>query len=369
MSHELRTPLNVILGYSELLEIEQSLDAEQHSYVQEILKGSHHLLMLINQMLDIAPIESGHIALTLHPENISTIIEDCLALVSPLAKQKNINLRYQRDKEIVTLCDRTRLMQLLLNLISNAIKYNVNQGSVEINVVLIDSHHYVINIIDTGQGMPANKLSVIFDPFVRLKTDKEIEGTGLGLSIVQELLVLMGGSIEVKSESGVGSHFWIKMPLLTETDDQIASAITIPSIKQSTYQMPESLYPYRVLYVDDNAANLKLTAKMFRDYSHFQLVTVQDSTLAIAQALQEYPDIILLDINMPEMDGYQVLLALQANELLKAIPVIALSANSRAKDIERGLEAGFSYYLTKPVGKTRLIHTIEQVLGLNEVQV
>ena len=369
MSHELRTPLNVILGYSELLQMEQSLDAEQDNYVQEILKGSNHLLMLINQMLDMAPIESGHIALTLHPENISTIIEDCVALVSPLAKEKSINLHYYHDKDIVTLCDRTRLMQLLLNLISNAIKYNVNQGSVEINVVLNDSHHYTINIKDTGQGMPANKLSVIFDPFIRLKTHEEIEGTGLGLSIVQELLVLMGGSIEVKSELGVGSHFLIKMPLLTEVHDQLASATTLPSIKQSTYQMPESLYPYRVLYVDDNEGNLKLTAKMFRDYSHFQLITVQDSTLAIAQALLQHPDVILLDINMPEMDGYQVLLALKANEQLKAIPVIALSANSRASDIKHGLEAGFSYYLTKPVRQTRLIQTIEQVLGLKVVEV
>jgi PAS domain S-box-containing protein len=364
MSHELRTPLNVILGYSELLQMDNSITIEQLDFVQEILKGGNHLLQLINQMLDLSKIESGHIGLTLRSENISTIIDDCLVLTRPLAQKKTIKLRYQHKQDIFTLCDRTQLIQLLLNLIANAIKYNVNQGTVDISVELNDTKTYTIHVIDSGIGMDPERLAKVFDPYVRLTTTEDIEGTGLGLSIVQKLVKLMDGTIGVKSEQGVGSHFWITIPLMTDVDEPIASAIALPSTAKNTYQVPESTCQYQVLYVDDNASNLKLTANMFRSFSHLKLATVQDSTLAIAQALLQCPDVILLDINMPEMDGYQVLKAIQANDVLKTIPVIALSANSMVEDIERGRVAGFSHYLSKPVDQTVLIQTIDQVLGL-----
>ena len=364
MSHELRTPLNAILGYSELLQMDNSITTEQLDFVQEILKGGTHLLQLINQMLDLSKIESGHIGLTLRPENISTIIDDCLVLTRPLAQKKAIKLRYQHKQDIFTLCDRTQLIQLLLNLIANAIKYNVNQGTVDISVELNDTKTYTIHVIDSGIGMDPERLAKVFDPYVRLTTTEDIEGTGLGLSIVQKLVNLMDGTIGVKSEQGVGSHFWITMPLLTDVDEPITSAIRLPSTEKNTYKMPESSCQYQVLYVDDNASNLKLTANMFRAFSHLKLATLQDSTLAIAQALLQCPDVILLDINMPEMDGYQVLKAIKANDVLKTIPVIALSANSMVEDIERGRVAGFSHYLSKPVDKTVLIQTIDQVLGL-----
>lgn len=364
MSHELRTPLNVILGYSELLQMDNSITTEQLDFVQEILKGGTHLLQLINQMLDLSKIESGYIGLTLHPENISTIIDDCLVLIRPLAQKKTIKLRYQHKQDIVSLCDRTQLIQLLLNLIANAIKYNVNQGTVDISVELNDTKTYTIHVIDSGIGMDPERLAKVFDPYVRLTATEDIEGTGLGLSIVQKLIKLMDGTIGVKSEQGVGSHFWITLPLMTDVDEPIASATALPSTEKNTYQVPESSCQYQVLYVDDNASNLKLTANMFRAISHLKLATVQDSTLAIAQALLQCPDVILLDINMPEMDGYQVLKAIQAIDVLKTIPVIALSANSMVEDIERGRVAGFSHYLSKPVDQTVLIQTIDQVLGL-----
>ncbi|MEY3881313.1 MAG: hypothetical protein RIQ94_2109, partial [Pseudomonadota bacterium] len=359
MSHELRTPLNVILGYSEFLQADRSLDAEQLDFAEEISKGGKHLLALINQMLDMSHIESGHVVLSRHPENISALIDDCLNLVAPLAEQRHISLRYQPKHEIVTCCDRTRLIQLVLNLISNAIKYNVNQGTIDIDLELNDTNDYTIHVIDSGVGISHERLAKIYDPFVRLTTSADIEGTGLGLSITKKLVELMGGTIGVKSELGVGSHFWIKLPLLTNTHEQVALSIPAPS----SYQPIETSRHYQILYIDNNAKNLKLTKKMINTCPHLQLSTIQDPRLAIAQALDQRPDVILLDINMPEMDGYQVLSALQANEQLKTIPVIALTTNAMLNDIERGLAAGFSHYLTKPVKKIELIQTIDKFLA------
>jgi CheY-like chemotaxis protein/nitrogen-specific signal transduction histidine kinase len=361
MSHELRTPLNVILGYSELLQNDKSLTTGQLHYVQEISKSGEHLLALINQMLDISQIESGHVILAIHPENISSLIDKCLFLITPLAQQKAISLRYQAQHQIVTGCDRTKFIQLVLNLISNAIKYNVKQGSVDIRLELNDTKHYTIHVIDSGIGIASERLAKVFDPFVRLTTSDDIEGTGLGLSITQELVTLMGGTIGVKSELGVGSHFWIKLPLLTVVPGQSVSAMPTPS----TYQRPEITRHYQVLYIDDNAKNLELTQKMVNAVSHLQLSTLQDSRLTIKQALLLRPDIILLDISMPKMDGYQVLAALKANEQLNTIPVIALTANAMLNDIAEGLAAGFNHYLTKPVNQTVLIQTIDQALGLS----
>jgi PAS domain S-box-containing protein len=361
MSHEFRTPLNLVLGYSEMLKNNLLLDKKQQlDCVLEISRAGTHLLALINQMLDISQIESGQVILVTHPEDISTIIEECLCLVAPAAQKKAINLRYQATHQIVTGCDRTRLIQLILNLLSNAIKYNVNQGAVDISLELYDMNGYRIHIIDTGLGMEPERLAKVFDPFVRLTTDETIEGTGLGLNIAQELVVLMGGTIGVKSELGVGSHFWITLPLLKAVPEQ--SSLSIPSA--NTYQGPETSELYQVLYIDDNAKNLKMTQKMLNAYSHLQVSTLQNPKLAIKQALLKRPDIILLDINMPKMEGYQVLAALKAHEQLRAIPVIALTANAMLKDIERGRTAGFSQYLGKPIVQRLLIETIDQVLGL-----
>ena len=207
MSHELRTPLNVILGYSELLQEDKSLATEQLDYVQEISKGGEHLLALINQMLDLSQIESGHVILAIHPENISSLIDECLFLIAPLAQQRAISLRYQAKHPIVTACDRTRFIQLVLNLLSNAIKYNVKQGTIDISLERNDTNSYTIHVIDSGIGIASERLAKVFDPFVCLTTSDAIEGTGLGLSITQELVTLMGGTIGVKSEQGIGSHF------------------------------------------------------------------------------------------------------------------------------------------------------------------
>ena len=315
--------------------------------------------MLIRQMLDITQIETGNLALSLHAENISSIINDCVHLTTPLAKQQGISIRYQAQHELVSTCDRTRLIQLVMNLISNAIKYNVNHGTIDISLELNATTDYTIHVIDSGVGIDPKRLAQIFEPFVRLTPNEAIEGTGLGLCISKELIELMGGTIGVKSELGMGSHFWITLPVLIETQKQIAPALPVPST-----QHPESSQHYQVLYIDDNANNLKLVQRMINAYSHFQLTTLQDPTQAITQILLNPPDIILLDIHMPGMSGFDVLAALKAHEQLKSIPVIALTANAMSSDIERGLAAGFNQYLAKPVNQALLIQTIEQVLGL-----
>jgi len=296
----------------------------------------------------------------MHSENISSLIGECLSLASPLARKTAVSLRYQAKHEIVTNCDRIKLKQLLVNLISNAIKYNFKNGRVDISVELNDNNTYTIHVVDSGIGMTSEQLAKIFEPFMRLGVSADIEGTGLGLSICKELVELMGGSIGVKSELGVGSHFWLNLPLLIDNHEQIEHPIS----SSSTDQLPETSRAYQVLYIDDNAINLELIQQMANTFSHVHLSTLQDPTQVINQALLQRPNIILLDINMPDMDGFEVLAALKADEQLKSIPVIALTANAMMDDVKRGLATGFSDYLSKPVNRAQLIQRMDKVLGL-----
>ena len=210
--------------------------------------------------------------------------------------------------------------------------------------------------------MTPEQLAKIFEPFMRLGVRADIEGTGLGLSICKELVELMGGSIGVKSELGVGSHFWLNLPLLIDNHEQIERPIS----SSSTHQLPETSRAYQVLYIDDNAINLELIQQMANTFSHVHLSTLQDPTQAINQALLTRPDIILLDINMPDMDGFEVLAALKVDEQLKSIPVIALTANAMMDDVKRGLATGFSDYLSKPINRAQLKQRMDKVLGLTE---
>ena len=361
MSHEFRTPLNVILGYAQLLAMDGELSVDQKDYLSEIEKGGNHLRMLINDMLDMAKIEAGHVSLVNKFENIPTIIEECLGLSNALAKLKDISLHYQSTTDINTFCDRTRLIQLLLNMISNAIKYNAIGGRVEITTELSDSNWYIISICDTGRGISADKLGTIFEPFNRLTTDTDTdtEGTGLGLTISRHLVELMGGTLGVNSEIGFGSHFWIKLPLIEDNNEHLplSTATHFTPLDTDLYLTTKSC---QVLYVDDNASNLKLIEKQLNVYPFIEMTTLQSSTKTVAQVLAHRPDVIILDINMPKMNGYQVLAALQADDRLKSIPVIALTANGMLDEQDRGLAAGFSFYLTKPVDKQELMDAINR---------
>ncbi|MHB0917820.1 MAG: ATP-binding protein, partial [Thiobacillus sp.] len=347
MSHELRTPMNAILGFGQLMEYDATLPDEHQDNVQEILKAGHHLLELINEVLDLSKVESGHVDLSLEPVEVCLVVEVCLALVGPLADQRDIQLSHKGLKGKAVRADRTRLKQALLNLLSNAIKYNRDGGSVRIEVQLEGADRLRIRVSDSGLGIPAGRLKELFQPFSRLDAENsDIEGTGIGLTITQRLVEMMGGAVGVESEAGAGSTFWIELPLESVADvaqdrpglvDDGAAPIRLEAAQ------------HVVLYIEDNPSNIKLIAQILGRRPHVHLLTAHTPELGIELAQSRRPELILLDINMPGMDGYQVLEVLKADARLQAIPVVAITANAMPRDIERGRAAGFADYLTKPI--------------------
>ncbi len=363
MSHELRTPMNAILGFGQLIECDASLPEEHQDNVREILKAGHHLLELINEVLNLAKVESGHIDLSLEPVDVCTVVEDCLGLVRPLADRRDIRLSHDGLKGARVRADRTRLKQALLNLLSNAVKYNRERGSVRVDVLPDDSGHLRIRVADTGAGIPADRLSELFQPFNRLDAEhSDIEGTGIGLTITRRIVEMMGGTAGVESEVGVGSSFWIELPLESTPDSEpvldregSANARVIPT-------QPVVAEQHVVLYIEDNPANIKLVAQILGRRPHIHLLTAHTPELGIELALARRPELILLDINMPGMDGYQVLEVFKADARLKAIPVVAITANAMPHDIERGRAAGFSEYLAKPLDVARFVKILDGCL-------
>lgn len=362
MNHELRTPMNAILGFGQLLEYDDSLSNEQQESVHEIIKAGDHLLTLINEVLDLAKIEAGHIELSLEPVEACSVIEECLSLINPLASKRNITITHKGTKGKVLHADRTRLTQVILNLLSNAIKYNRDNGSITLSVESMSNENIRICIQDTGFGISEEHLKELFKPFNRAGAkNSDIEGTGIGLTITQRLVELMGGAINVKSEVGIGSTFWIELPLghLTHSEKTKFDNTIIDSVASSSTELDEI---YTVLYIEDNPSNLKLVTSIFASRKHICLVTAHTPELGIDLAILELPDLILLDINMPNMDGYQVLKVLKDNTSLKNTNVIAVSANAMPHDIERGLSEGFTDYVTKPIEVVPFLALVDRYL-------
>ncbi len=342
MSHELRTPMNAILGFSQLLEYE-SLPPHQLAYVQEIHRAGDYLLELINELLDLARIESGKMVAVLQPVNVAAAINTATEITQPLINAKQIHLINQCTTSDAVLADPTRLKQVLVNLLSNAAKYNRNGGYVKISC-----HHQNNNLLrfcvtDTGPGIPPEKQAYLFKPFERLGAEfTEVEGTGIGLALSKQLTELMGGHVGFDSTLGEGSTFWIELPLAAETAD------SEKPVQQDTVIVagrPQQM----VLYIEDNAANLRLVEAMLRHLPHVKLISATHGEFGLELARRYKPEVILLDIHLPGIDGYGVLEALKTDPITRDIPVIALSADAMTIDIERGLQAGFIQYLTKPV--------------------
>lgn len=350
MSHELRTPMNAILGFGQLIECDASLPEEHQDNVREILKAGHHLLELINEVLDLAKVESGHINLSLEPVEVCTVVEDCLGLVGPLADRGDIRLSHHGLKGARVRADRTRLKQALLNLLSNAVKYNREGGSVHLDVRAEGSGQLRIRVADTGAGIPADRLGELFQPFNRLDAEySDIEGTGIGLTITRRIVEMMGGAVGVESEVGVGSTFWIELPLESAPDSDRGLDRQGSAEARATAAQHAGAKQRVVLYIEDNPANIERVAQVLGHRPHIHLLTAHTPELGIELALARRPGLILLDVNMPGMDGYQVLEVFKADARLKAIPVVAITANAMPHDIERGRAAGFSEYLTKPL--------------------
>jgi PAS domain S-box-containing protein len=366
MSHELRTPMNAILGFGQLMEYDDSLPEEHKDNVREILKGGYHLLDLINEVLDLAKLESGRIDLSLEPVEVCPLVQDCVGLVSALAGKRGIRIRHTGLEGVAVRADRTRLKQALLNLLSNAVKYNREGGDVRIDVQAEGIDRLRIRVTDSGPGIPATRLAQLFQPFNRLGAEAtEIEGTGIGLTITRRIIEMIGGSVDVESEVGVGSTFWIELPLESAPgygqDHAAAVDHGAPALAADAVQ-------HTVLYIEDNPSNIKLVAQILGRRPHIHLLTAHTPELGIELALARHPELILLDINMPDMDGYQVLEVFKAEARLKTIPVVAITANAMPADLERGKAAGFVDYLTKPLDVGRFNAMLDRLLSPDSVK-
>ncbi len=359
MSHELRTPLHAILGFGQLMAYDNTLPEMQKDNLHEILKGGRHLLELINEVLDLAKIESGRIDLSLEPVELAGLIEDCRLLIRPLAALRQIAMRVEVSPRMSVRADRVRLKQVLLNLLSNAVKYNNEGGVIHLSVFPGGVDRLRIAIADTGAGIPPERMPELFQPFSRLNAERStIEGTGIGLTITRLLVELMGGEVGVDSRVGSGSTFWIELPAET-----LSNADVTENMSHGAPGTAASGRQYRVLCIDDNPVNLKLVAQMLGMRRHIHLMTAHTPKLGLELALAHLPDMVLLDINMPGMDGYEVLKVFKSDPRLKHIPIVAVTANALPRDIERGMAAGFTDYLTKPLHVTRFVEVIDRMLS------
>lgn len=363
MSHELRTPMNAILGFGQLLQYDETLSDTQKEDVQEILKAGRHLLDLINEILDLAKIESGRVSLSIEPVRIAPIIEECLSMVSTQANKRRISLRNQTHDDFSVQADQTRLKQVLINLISNAIKYNCEGGLVSVETQPKGSEYLSIQISDNGRGIPKERLHELFQPFNRLDAENSaIEGTGIGLTISRRIVEMMGGAIEVKSEVGIGSRFMITLPAASE-QAFLQAPETSTAIEPESPALANHSGQQLVLYIEDNPSNIRLVSQILERQRHIRLITAHTPELGIELARAYCPNLILLDINMPDLNGYQVLKVLQDDPILKSTPVVAITANAMPRDIERGKAAGFADYLTKPLDIAQFNSVLDHLLN------
>jgi CheY-like chemotaxis protein/two-component sensor histidine kinase len=367
MSHELRSPLNAILGFAQLLEsTSPPPTAAQTESIAQILQAGWHLLKLINEVLDLAMVESGMMSLSPEPVALAEVLSECQAMMEPQAQQRGISMTFPRlDIPRFVHADRTRLKQVLINLLSNAIKYNRKKGTVEVKCTATSPDRIRISVADTGAGLPPEKLAQLFQSFNRLGQEASTEeGTGIGLVVSRRLVELMKGVIGAESTVGVGSVFWIEL-LLTP-----APALVVASPEPTIVVNAQASAGARLrtlLYVEDNPANLKLVEQLIARRSDVRLSTAVDGTLGVEMAQASRPEVILMDINLPGISGIEALKILRGDPATASIPIIALSANAMPRDIEKGLEAGFFRYLTKPIKVKEFMETLNAALEAADV--
>jgi PAS domain S-box-containing protein len=355
MSHELRTPLNAILGFSQLLQMELT-DEKHQEQVGYIIKSGEHLLNLINEILNLSKIETGHIELSMEAVLLCDIVNECKKLLGIQAKERNIAITIDNEfntGDCIVYADHTRMQQVVLNLLSNAIKYNKEKGDIKISYHKSHSEKLILSITDTGLGISPQNLKEMFKPFNRLGAESTtIEGTGIGLVITKKLIELMGGKISVHSIEGEGTTFSIEIPLTELSDEQMktfcASQKKVTNVVDENKEADNN--QLKLLYIEDNPTNLKLV-KMLLEKSRpdLELIFAPSSQLGLDLAFSHQPNLILLDINLPGLDGYQVLKQLRKHPLTKNIAIIAITSNATKSDIEKGLNAGFNAYITKPL--------------------
>jgi PAS domain S-box-containing protein len=370
MSHELRTPMNAVVGFAQLLlrDDRPALAAHQQEWSGRILQGAGHLLELINEVLDLGRIEAGHLTLAPVPVGLVPLVDECLALVRALAAERGVRLlplatadgaSGQWDVEPVVQADRLRLRQVLLNLLGNAIKYNRRDGEVQVHLVPYGDA-WRITVRDTGHGISAQALPRLFQPFERLDADQgPVEGTGIGLALSRRLVEAMGGVIDVDSDAGRGSAFSVRLPALRDAKPTLPARRADPP---AAWVVDDATSPSTadVLYIDDNEVNLLLVDAILTRAGGLTCHLVRDPLEGLAKAAVLRPDLILLDIQMPGLDGYGVLSRLRADPATAGIPVVAISADATSDDRSAARRAGFDAYLTKPVDVDGLLETVHR---------
>lgn len=361
MSHELRTPMNAILGFSQLLKL-NAQDKETKDSINEILKAGNHLLVLINEVLDMSRIESGKLILSIEDINIRQVVDDCMSLIFPLAQKREIRVenRIANGANVMVRADFTRLKQVILNLVSNALKYNLDGGKIVLDVENLDDAYVRILVSDTGLGMTDAQQRSLFMPFERLGAEQsDIEGTGMGLVVTKQLVEHMNGRVGVTSQKSRGSTFWVDLPEGDASVDNFSDLLRDDN--DEPVFVPPDGHGKTILYIEDNAANIRLVEKILGKTS-YKLVTANEGLLGLDLAQAHQPDLILLDINLPGINGYRVLERLKMTAMAD-VPVVAVSANAMESDVKKGLRAGFDAYLKKPIDIREFLATIDTMIN------
>ncbi|MES2899879.1 MAG: ATP-binding protein [Pseudomonadota bacterium] len=364
MSHELRTPLNAVLGFAQLMSSEvPPPPPNQQRSIDQILKGGWYLLRLINEILDLAMIESGKVTMSQESMSLTDVLQDCQGMIEPEAAKRGIRLEFPTlDKMFYVHADRTRVKQVMINLLSNAIKYNDTGGSVVVRCGFEGADKVRISVTDTGQGLAPEQLANLFQPFNRLGQEHKLEeGTGIGLVVTKQLVELMGGTLTVESSIGAGTTFSVDFTTAT------APALSIDNLDQVAMERRHlmALAPDQqptLLYVEDNPANLTLVEQLIARRGDLRLITAIDGNLGVELARAYLPEVILMDINLPGIGGFEALEILANDPATRHIPVLALSANAMPRDIEKGLAAGFQDYLTKPIRVREFMSALDGAL-------
>jgi len=372
MSHELRTPLNAILGFAQILAADNmpTTPGQKKEFAGHILKSGRHLLTLINEILDLAKVEAGALTLSMEPVGLAEVLAECRSMIEPLAAARGIHVHFPRsgspeNAAALVQADRTRLKQVLLNLLSNAVKYNREGGTVSVECAAHAPDRLRLSVVDTGMGLRPEQVAALFQPFNRLGQENGTqEGTGIGLVFTKRLVELMKGEIGAASTPGVGSTFWIELTTaggLNGAQAQLAAPAQRDAGQAAA--APDRAAPRLILYIEDNPANLRLVQEIVAFRADLRLLSAPDGHAGLALAHTHRPAVILMDLNLPGMSGFEVLAQLRRDPDTAHIPAIALTANAMPRDIERGLSAGFARYLTKPIDIEQLNAAIDGVLS------
>jgi len=363
MSHELRTPLNAILGFTQLLkmDLKDSMDEKRKKYLDLVHSAGDHLLELINEVLDLSKVESGKLEIEFQSISIVQLVDNVISMSLPLAAPNNIKLEYEKIPEdnYFVRADPLRLKQVILNLLSNAIKYNKPNGSVTVSFVMQANDKIRLGIRDTGKGISVEQRSKLFEPFERLGVDSQaIEGTGIGLTITKKLIEAMGGSVDFESVLGEGSFFYIDLPLENKKPVRLKGKNQAGSPGDPVSNQGRK----KILYIEDIPANVELMEQIMEEVPHLNLISASNAMEGIKAAQDQQPDLILMDIHLPDLDGISAFQKLQGMEDVREIPVIALTADAMPEDVHKALELGFKSYVTKPIGIPQFLKTLEEVL-------